>query len=242
MRVTMGLLELLLVATAALAYDGGEYGTSPSGVQLRPAETVTVPAAVVRDVRDDIGSEAVGALRAAWGWGLITAGSGIYAGVAVAGGGGGRPELEYLSYVGVVAGIVGAVRAWMRAHDSGVIYRGLDESLSASGGAPGVALRRGTADAAGQDLHRRQASLRAASRGALRAGCVLPALMGGIGLYGLTVKGSGGDVLAGVGLGSAVVVGAPAMLTYIGLQERLKRMDRLVARWDDALLGQETTQ
>jgi hypothetical protein len=32
------------------------------------------------------------------------------------------------------------------------------------------------------------------------------------------------------------------MLSYFGLQERLKRTEGLVARWDEALLGQEKTQ
>jgi hypothetical protein len=228
---------LLLLAATAHAADAPVAGMAEAAVAPR---SVSTP--VVQDIRADAKTETDKALRGAWAWAAVAISSGIYAGVVLAGHGGNTPALEYLSFVGAVAGLVGAVRSGMRAHDLGAIVVGLDEGLAASAGESSVRLTPRVVLDTNTELHGRLDRLRGESRGALRAGCVLPVLLGGIGFYGMTVGSAGGDELAGVGLGGALVIGAPSMLSYFGLQERLKRTERLVARWDDALLGQETTQ
>ncbi|MEK7476197.1 MAG: hypothetical protein AAB152_11280 [Candidatus Coatesbacteria bacterium] len=228
---------LLLLIAAARADEAGL-----SGVSIAPETPRAISAQVVRDVRADFQAETDKAMRGAWAWATVTLSSGIYAGVVLAGHGGNDPALKYLSFVGVLAGLVGTLRSGARAHTMGALGAGLDEGLNASAGESSVRLSPGLVMDANAELHHRRNQLRNASRGALRAGCVLPVLLGGIGFYGLTVSSAGGDELAGVGLGGAIVIGGPAMLSYFGLQERLKRTERLVDRWDNALLGQEMTQ
>jgi len=235
MRSVMTVAVLALLAASAVR--AGEASASP---EVTGPGSVEVEA--VRDVRDDFRAETSKSMRATWVWAAVAVGSGIYAGAALAGRAGGPPVAKYLSIVGVLAGLTGAAREGSRAHSIGKLRAGLEEGLNASAGEPVVRLSAEVLEGTGTELHGRLNRLRRSSRGALRAGCVLPVLLGGIGIYGLTVSSSGGDVLAGVGVGGALVIGAPSMLSYFGLQERLKRTERLVARWDDALLGQEMTQ
>lgn len=228
---------LLLLAAAAHAAEAPLAGASASSEIPRVVATQ-----VVGDIRSDCKVETEKALRGAWAWAAVAVSSGIYAGVVLAGHGGNEPALKYLSFVGVLAGLVGTLRSGARAHAMGALGAGLEEGLNASAGEPGVRLSPQVAVDTTAELHGRLNRLRSASRGALRAGCVVPVLLGGIGFYGMTVSSSGGDVLAGVGLGGALVIGAPSMLSYLGLQERLKRTEQLTARWDNALLSQEMTQ
>ncbi|MEK7766478.1 MAG: hypothetical protein AAB368_09590, partial [bacterium] len=70
-------------------------------------------------------------------------------------------------------------------------------------------------------------------------GCVVPVLLSGIGLYGLALGGATGDALAGVMLGGAMVAGVPSMLTYWSLQGRVRRLDGLLAHWNEAFANLE---
>ena len=83
----------------------------------------------------------------------------------------------------------------------------------------------------GTTLRRMDRELHRSSEGALRAGCVVPVLLSGIGLYGILLDEPAGQQLAGVTLGGAMVIGVPSMLTYWGLNDRLEHLDALLQRW-----------
>ena len=78
------------------------------------------------------------------------------------------------------------------------------------------------------------ASLIAASAGSVRAGCIMPVLLSGMGVFGLSLGGSAGADLAGVSLVGAVGIGGPSMLYYLNIKRDLDRMDALMPRWNES--------
>jgi hypothetical protein len=129
------------------------------------------------------------------------------------------------------------MRAAFRARSLGRLDQALAEDLARPAPMGAADLSGATRSALDGELRGRLMALRSSARGALRAGCVLPVLLGGIGAYGVTAGGADGEALAGLGLGGSLVIGVPSVLTYGGLQGRLARMEDLVARWDRALGG-----
>lgn len=184
-------------------------------------------------IRDAAASERT----ALWGWTTVALGGGAYSGLALGGRDPGPEWLASLAVVGTVAGLVGAGRSWWRARELAALAARLDPDAAGSAWSATAALDRETRLAFERELWGTRRRLAAASRGALRAGCVLPVLLGGIGAYGL-LAGRGGEELAGISVGGALVIGVPSVLTYWGLNERLRRVDALARQWTDALPGQ----
>ena len=229
----------IAVWTAALLVAGRAVSADAPATGITPAGEATVPAALVADVRVFLTGERGASTRALWGWSIIGIGAGTFAGLALAGSAGGGSAVESVAWVGTIAGIVGVARAVVRGRSLARLDARLAADFTLSADRPAVTLAPDTREAADHELRGRLTVLRSSSRGALRAGCVLPVLLGGIGAYGVSSGGAGGDALAGLGLGGALVIGAPSVLSYWGLQGRLARMEDLVARWDRALGGGE---
>jgi hypothetical protein len=190
--------------------------------------------AVAVDVRElfagEISDESTGMLV----WGITAVVSAGYAAAVFSGHAHGASVLTYLSVAGVAGGAtrVGA-GAW-RQHELRGLERRLDEDLARPADA-GPVLLPPTTTAVGAELRRMDTALHQESEGALRAGCVVPVLLSGIGLYGLLLDEPAGQQLAGVTLGGAMVIGVPSMLSYWGLSGRVDRMDRLLRRWSENL-------
>lgn len=227
---------MILMVTRALA-QAPESSTDLSLVGATPLGEVAVYPAMAADLRSHLAAERSSASRGLWGWSIIGIGSGVYAGLALAGSAGGGPATESVAWVGAIAGVVGVTRALMRSREVAKLDRRLASDLDRAGSSPTVMLVPETRAAIDRELRSRLTALRSSARGALRAGCVLPVLLAGIGAYGVASGGAGGDALAGLGIGGALVIGAPSMLSYVGLQGRMARMEDLVARWDRALAG-----
>ncbi len=227
------MMAVALMAARGFAEEAGPSGASASG-------EAEVPPALAADVRVHLTNERASATRALWGWSIVGLGAGTYAGLALAGSAGGGPATESIAWVGTIAGLVGVTRAIFRGRVLSRIDDRLAVDFGRSADRSSVTLAALTRDEVDRELRARLTALRASSRGALRAGCVLPVLLAGIGAYGVSAGGSGGDALAGLGIGGALVIGAPSMLSYVGLQRRMARMEDLVARWDRALAGGRT--
>lgn len=232
--LAMGVVALVVSRVCAL---DPEPVTDPLITGAAPAGEVAVATAMAASVRSHLAAERSSANRSLWGWSVIGIGSGVYAGLALAGSAGGGPATESVAWVGAVAGVVGVARALMRTREVTRLDRRLGSDVDRAAGSPAVPLGSETQAAIDRELRSRLTALRSSARGALRAGCVLPVLLAGIGAYGVSSGGAGGDALAGLGIGGALVIGAPSMLSYVGLQGRLARMEDLVARWDRALAG-----
>lgn len=198
---------------------------------------------VVAEARAELATAAGSEGSAMFGWGVTALISGGYVVAVVTGSRHlGPPVLTYLAMAGLAGGMTGlSVAAWHKTRLRGLIVR-LDQDLARPDPASPL-LRPLTSGLVGGELHRRHRELHKASEGALRAGCVVPVLLSGIGLYGVLAEEPGGQQLAGVSLGGAMVIGVPSMLTYWGLSGRLERMDRLMRRWSDTFeVGGATTR
>lgn len=227
---------VLLIAGRALAADGEQAGTLV-GTGSTSSGEAAVSAAMAADVRSHLLTERTSASRGVWGWSIVGVGAGVYAGLALAGSADGGPATQSVAWVATIAGLVGVTRAVMREREVAKLERHLATDMDRAAAFPTVTLAPETRSGIDRELRGRLTALRSSARGALRAGCVLPVLLAGIGAYGVSSGGSGGDALAGLGLGGALVIGAPSVISYVGLQGRLVRMEDLVARWDRALAG-----
>lgn len=197
-----------------------------------PVPDAGLAAAVAGEARTTLSDAASGQGTAMFVWGVTAAVSGGYAGWALSGRTHGASVLAYLAVAGFVGGLTGLGASAWRQHDlNGLIVR-LDQDLARPAG-PDPVLAPATRTLIGAELHAMHRELHRESEGALRAGCVLPVLLSGIGLYGALLNDAGGQQLAGVTLGGAMVIGVPSMLTYWGLSGRLERMDGLIKRWSD---------
>jgi hypothetical protein len=194
----------------------------PWGRGITPVEG---PVAVAAEARAALGGERERARRGTWLWAIAGTSSAAY--LASGWGGYHAPHavLTPLAVVGFLAAAVGVGQGAVRQAQ----LSGLEARLAAEG-APGPA----TVRAVGAELRSIQASARSVAGGGARAGCVVPLLLSGIGLYGLALGGTTGDALAGVMLGGALAAGVPSVLTYWSLRARLERIDGLLARWNVA--------
>lgn len=195
------------------------------------AERVVSPD-LFMDVRSEFQAGRDHAITAAWVWSVVVVGSASYAIWSSTKEAHPVPVAQYGSYIGVLGGAVGLVQAMARAGHAGDLMAGLDRDQAANPSP--IRLSPPTVQATDRELRGTQATLAARASGTLRAGCVVPMLLGGIGLYGLALRNPSGDDLAGLAIGGAVVVGGPSVLTYWGLKYRLERIDQLIQRWDEA--------
>jgi hypothetical protein len=216
------LLAVLLVAAAGPLSADGEI-PPPAGL---PAATIGV------ELDSSLAGDAAKLMR-------VTGLSAGYAGWVFIGKGSGEPVLTYVSLVGVLAGGVGLVQGIMRALEAATIARGL-ETAPGPGGTLKVDPR--TALAFERDLGALESGARVSARSALRAGCVVPVLLSGVAIFGLTAGGEAGEQLAGVALGGALAIGGPSMLSYWSSRGRLDRYESLKTRWNDSVHKGRTTK
>jgi len=219
---------VLVLVLAAVRAQGEETAPPVAG----PGPNAIREAAVAGEARDTLSGAAAGQGTAMFVWGVTAAVSGGYAGWAFSGRTHGASVLTYLAVAGFVGGLTGLGAAAWRQHDLNGLILHLDQDLARPAGSDPV-LAPATCALVGTELHRMHRELHRESEGALRAGCVMPVLLSGIGLYGVLLQDSGGQQLAGVTLGGAMVIGVPSMLTYWGLSGRLERMDGLMQRWSN---------
>jgi len=231
------LLAVLLVAAAGPLSADGEI-PPPAGL---PAATIGVEldSSLAGDAAKLMREEEGKARGASWIWGSVTGLSAGYAGWVFIGKGSGEPVLTYVSLVGVLAGGVGLVQGIMRALEAATIARGL-ETAPGPGGTLKVDPR--TALAFERDLGALESGARVSARSALRAGCVVPVLLSGVAIFGLTAGGEAGEQLAGVALGGALAIGGPSMLSYWSSRGRLDRYESLKTRWNDSVHKGRTTK
>ena len=219
-------LAALLVAARAGADDP---------VAVAPAQVPVPLAARAADFTRDAATQARTGL---WSWSTVGLAGGTYAGLVLAGRHPGPDWVASLSFVGAIAGVIGGVRSWMRSHELAALGNRLDPVAAGHDLEATMAVDLETRAAFERELFGTRRKLEASARGALRAGCVLPVLLGGIAGYGL-LAGRGGEELAGISLGGALVIGAPSVLSYWGLNARLRRVDALAREWTMALTGRE---
>ncbi len=222
-----------VVMLAALLAVGRAAADEP--IAVAPAE---LPVPLAREAAAFARDAAAQARRGLWGWSTMGLAGGAYAGLVLAGRHPGPDWVASLSFVGAIAGVIGGVRSWMRSHELAALGNRLDPVAAGRGAEATMAVDLETRLAFERELFGTRRKLAASARGALRAGCVLPVLLGGIAGYGL-LAGRGGEELAGVSLGGALVIGAPSVLSYWGLNARLRRVDALAREWTMALTGRE---
>jgi len=207
-----------LLAVVALVVPAGAHGDAEGEASVEPA-------AVAADARALLREEAERARLGTWMWAIAGTASAAYLASGWGGYHAAHPVLTPLAVVGALAASVGIGQGAVRQ----ARLNGLRARL-ASDAAPGAAAVRD----AGAELRAIQASARSVAAGGARAGCVVPVLLSGIGLYGLALGGATGNALAGVMLGGSLAAGVPSVLTYWSLRGRLERVDGLLARWNVA--------
>lgn len=139
--------------------------------------------------------------------------------------------VNYLTYVLAVGGGLGTFQELAKRKH----YLGLAEALDSDrtpAGAGGFWIRKPTAERARAELASMKGSLETASESGLRAGCVIPALLSGVAIYGLSAGTEQGEDLAGLAVGAALVMAVPSMLRYWSLKTRLARVEDLIGLLD----------
>jgi len=168
----------------------------------------------------------------AWIWGLTGAGLAAYAINAFAGGHGSDSGLKYFAAIGALGSSGGCWNALVHRDEMYSLRSAMASDIQSS--EPDTAFTRETVRRVGTEFRVMHASLISASAGSIRAGCIMPVLLSGMGIFGFSMGGSAGADLAGVSMAGALGIGAPSMLYYINIKRDLDRMDALMPRWNES--------
>ena len=143
----------------------------------------------------------------------------------------GSGDMKYFAAAGAVGALLSVLRSLDRGRQLSVLRISLETEM-APGEPPTQRLSANTVRAVGKELGSIHATLKEAASGSLRASCILPVLLSGIGVFGLGMGGPMGQDLAGISLAGALGIGGPSMLYYFGVQDDIERMDSLMNRWN----------
>ena len=149
--------------------------------------------------------------------------------------------VNYLTCVLAVGGSLGTFQELARSRH----YLSLVEALSSDttpADTKGFWVKEPTAELARMELASIQSSLERASESGLRAGCVIPVLLSGVAIYGLSAGTEQGEDLAGIAVGAALVMAVPSMLRYWSLKTRLARVEGLIGLLDRNLPTMEKSK
>ena len=214
--LSLWLLPVLILNSAA---RGGE-------VVIRDLEAV-------RETKDAFLDEERSAEGYAWLFGISAAGCGFWSVYSpVRHGVIGAPEIAS------AIGALGLAAASLKSSERKTRFARTRSLLSAaleSASPGGVSLERSEALRVEEELVGLRDALAANASGGLRAGCVVPALLCGVAVFGYSLGEGTGRDLAGVCVISALVIGGPAVLNSWNINWRLRRIELLIALWRESV-------